>query len=220
MICEYRFLDGSGQTVFDSSGVGRNLFLGENTGADSGDPTWISGGGIQFGGSPQTLNFGAGFPLFSNTDSLTIITVAGLNFDGSGRVLYSQGSPYGFQQFAQFYQATEDKLAATISSTSGPIEVPGFTAGVSCFAWTYNRPTQETILYQNGVQKGGGTHTGVATAYQTGEIRIGGIPSFGLYMTTAMHYFAAYTRALSPTEIATMQNFVRRLIARRGIILG
>ena len=117
-------LDGSGQTVGDSSGNGNDCQLGSTSGTETDDPTWISEG-LQFDGGDFVdclrTSFGGTSLFAQGSESFTVQVVALQPADATSLLLArSTGTETVFELGSQ----SGSGVAATLRGTSTTIETP------------------------------------------------------------------------------------------------
>lgn len=216
LLAEYKFLEGSGQQALDSSGNGYNARLGTTTGPEADDPIWIAGGGID--SAPNKIML-PDISFYSGSPSFTAFAVSTLSpSDSTVRRFYGQGSPStgaslsmgtagDGRLFVSFY-ASEAFSSAALSTAQGLVCI------------THDAATLTSQFYQNNAAVGGGVH-GLTPAVVNagGRIFRHTVFDFANHWGQQVHYMAFYDRVLTPLERAAVTDYIRSLVASRGVIL-
>jgi hypothetical protein len=103
VVAEYRFDEGSGQTVVDYSGGGHDLRLGSGTGTDTNDPTWASAG-LDFATNDYCVRDSA--PLGANPTDLTMLVVFNLTSTPTRADIFQHGDNFTGYSYASIWTGT------------------------------------------------------------------------------------------------------------------
>jgi hypothetical protein len=200
LVLWYRFEDGAGTSAADASGNGY-------TGALEGNPQPAWGAGAF--GEDLALNGSGGYvvsPRIALTNNFTVccwVNMASGN-GGYARIIetdYDAQYYLGLDSTGTKFQWIVNNDAIFRNVTSGP-----FTPALWYFvAATYNGTTG--VLYVNGSSVSSGAFSppgAVALPVYIGESDRGG----SYYLNGALHDVRVYNRTLSPSEIATLFNWI------------
>jgi len=216
LLAEWRFDEGTGQVLTDSTGNGHHGQLGSTAGADANDPTWTAEG----------LNFAAGtFVTCDNAGisggvARTVCAVIATDDAGSGNTRFGiewVGDGSNFKRWTLRCASSSDDLRLEVQGAGQTASSLNFDA----FEWNFIAATQSgsnmnTItLYKDGATPVPLTTS--ATLDTIGAFQFGTANSVGNAMQAA--YGLVYDRALSAAEIEQNRQALASILAARGITL-
>lgn len=215
LIAYYKFNEGSGQVLRDYSGKGYNGQLGSTAGADASDPTWSSQG------LTYTATKYVSAPAIPLTTATTIFTVykTTSNIDNSGVFMGQDAVTYNYLVYYNksgtqvFYVRTASGLSTASKS------------GISLDTWYLavcrydsSAPSGRIRVQVNGVWGTAVNGYGEPLlSTTTTSIGSAGAGTGGLVGT--MPFACVYNRALSDTEINYNNKIIKKMMAKRGIII-
>jgi hypothetical protein len=218
LIAEYEFLEGAGQTVADGSGNSNPLELGSSSGSDGSDPTWISPVGLDFATAKYARPANA---LYSGDADHTAIYVVDHASGSAFRALYSQsdgGGSLGGRIY--HYIDASNRLLSAFNQFNGPAQsASGPSAGINMLTFTHLKSSQTVQYFLNGAGVGSTVYTDNNVNVSAATPVLGGALANGYYHSRPMYYVAVYNRVLSSGELADMHNYIRALLATRGITI-
>lgn len=208
LVAEYRFDDGSGQTLTDYVG-GANMTLGTTGGSDTNDPTWVTAG-LQFA-TDDSCNVAA-TPSVSqpNTRVLCVLFPIG----GASTGYFMDGGTGGRQIHQQTAASTQFMIYAGTSVVAPNV----FVYSQWKIITTVYNGASSTSYYSNdaitgltNVNPGAGGH---------GGITLGSVNSqASLFTDMTAGYHLCYNKALSADEIAQNTIALTEIMAARGITI-
>ncbi len=230
-IADYKFLDGSGVTLADSSGNHNNGTLGSGAQA----PSW-SNVGLDFTGNGNTR--GVQLPSALNTIKTLLMGVyinpvlTDIDFITPYPILLSStldGNGFNFLYSAAYYgssQLLNNAFAPTIYGGGGFASdcktlLSGFhVIGIVMGTGGGNLDK----LYVDGVECAAYGHHGASAGKQTsGNFYLGSTNS-GLWSTSgfkgSFFRFVGYTSQLTDTQMSQASHLIRREIASRGVVVS
>lgn len=213
LIAEWRFDEGAGQTLTDSTGNGHHGRLGSTTGADAADPTWTAQG-LSFDGGDFVECDNAGI---SGGVARTVLAVVKTG-NASGVPTFSMewsGPPDSFRRWTL-------RNAASTSNVRLEVQGAGYTTAfvVPVDTWIFVGATQSgsnlntAIVYLNGSSE---NVMASATLDTAGNFWWGRANNAPFPMAAA--YGLVYNRALSPAEVEQNRQVLAAILAGRGITL-
>ena len=210
LVAEWRFDDGAGQVLTDSTGNGHHGRRGSTTGADAADPSWTAQG-LSFDGGDFVEHDAVGI---SGGAARTVLAVVkpgpsatfGLEWPGAGTNL---------QRWTLRNLGTPAKIRLEVAGAghTTAFDVP---AG----AWMFVGATQagsdlnSCIVYLNGSAEAVPVS---ATLNTQGNFVWGRQNGSPVAMEAA--YGLVYNRALSPAEVEQNRQALKAILASRGITL-
>ena len=228
LVAEYRFDEGRGQVLCDYSGNGNHGTLGSTRDADTNDPLWTPQG-LQFDGVDDYVSLGTRVAL-PGTSGLTVHAVVCSNKN----VMYSGviAQDYIFQPYRTWsvyynYGAYEKDFRLIVhasdtklqySSIGVPIAEEGvyneaaftFEGGVKLVAYRKG-------LEVNSISEGVPLAADNPIAQEVWPHFIGKYASYPF--NGVISYIAIYNRALSPEEVQQNYQYLKTVLAERGVIL-
>lgn len=226
LLAEWRFDDGSGAVLRDSSGNGYHGALpgGANT------PTW-AGGGLSFDGSNDYANlYSAGLAAAFSGQEVTIEVVArvsgaGVWTDGTQRHLFEfQVGPTDLVRARR--PLTTNNTVSLLYNAGGTLKVVNATVSLTdavYYALTASKSADQMRAYLSGAQVGStqtalGTFTGSlnsATTVAGAAGATGAAPWSG-----SIHYLIVRSAALSAAQIADNYARIKAILATRGVTVA
>ena len=221
LLAEWRFDEGTGQVLTDSTGNGHHGQLGSTTGADPEDPTWTA----------QGLSFGIGDYVECDTVGIsggaarTVICVTAPGDAGSGNTSFAvewvgstPGAPSNGTRWTLRCATGTDDLRLEIQGAGETEAALNFDVDVWAFvAATQSGDNLNTVtLYKDGATPVALSTS--ATINTAGNFLINSINN-GHGQLQQMAYCLVYNRALSPAEIEQNRQALASILAARGITL-
>jgi hypothetical protein len=227
LLAEYKFDQGSGQDVLDSSGNNQTFVLGA-TGFDlTDDPAWVSGGGVDMVGGTYLSRNGLG-QFYAGNQSLTMLFVSSIPApDADFRLIFSQNPTQagagGYGTGIAFGKSgANNNLYLDFYNNTNYNAVP-LTLAQSFLAVTYNSSSGEIKIYQNGTLLDTSTSSVAPNINPSSANMYMGAGSDIFWGYTRwgqiVHYAGFYNRVLSDSELTQMQAYCRNLVAPRGVVL-
>jgi hypothetical protein len=161
--------EGRGQTVYDWSGNGNHGTLGSSAGADSNDPSWITGKlflGLRFAGDDFVRV--PGNPSLETPNVTVAAFVRGSTSPGMNKYIFSKGGLGCAQGSYGLYSGPNNGLMFVIGNQEGFVRSPDAGTGVWDGKWhlvagTYDGNTVR--VYVDGVQAETGTSSNMVIDY-------------------------------------------------------
>jgi len=225
LVAEYRFDEGRGQVLCDYSGNGNHGQLGSTREADTNDPLWTPQG-LQFDGVDDYVSLGTRVAL-PGTSGLTVHAVVCSNQD----VMYSGviaqdyiAEPY--RTWSVYYNY-EKEFRLTISASDADsqlcrIGVPIAEEGVYTEAAFTFEGGVRLVAYRKGLEVNS-ISEGVPLAVNNPVAQnikphfIGKYSSY--HFNGVISYIVIYNRALSPEEVQQNYQYLKTVLAERGVNL-
>jgi len=200
LVAAYSFNEGTGTTVFDSSGNGNNGTIS--------NATWTSSG--KYGGA---LVFNGTNSLVTINDSKSLDLTTGMTIEAwvNPTTVSSVWRDVIFKNDSIYYlEATSPTNSAPVTGTtfsSGEVTTYGPSA-LPTNAWTYLAATYDgsnLLLYENGNLVATLAHTG-SIVTSTNSLQIGGDSIWGDYFAGMINNVRIYSTALISAQIQSDMN--------------
>lgn len=214
--------EGSGQTVTDYSGFGRNGTLGQNSGSDASDPAWVTGrygSALQFDGSNDTVKLPDSSAIFSGYKVVTMccwVRLSNSTFTGTRSLLsFSVGASTTSSRAAMQVDANERILGLARSTDSEGGQTLTTTTSLTVGLWTHvavviDYGANSMTIYFDGIAQptSGSVSFSSSTLPSTPNLR----SAFGSQddgsaseqLPGALDDVRIYGRALSASEVRTL----------------
>jgi hypothetical protein len=225
LVAEYRFDEGRGQVLCDYSGNGNHGTLGSTRDADTNDPLWTPQG-LRFDGVDDYVSLGTRVAL-PGTSGLTVHAVVCSNQDVMFSGVIAQKymvEPYRtwsvYYNYDKNFQLTV--VASDVVFQLCSIGVPVAEEGVyNEAAFTFEGGVR-LVAYRKGLEVNS-ISGGVPLAIDN-PVAQNIMPHFiGKYSSNffngVISYIAIYNRALSPEEVQQNYQYLKTILAERGVIL-
>jgi hypothetical protein len=225
LVAEYRFDEGRGQVLCDYSGNGNHGTLGSTRDADTNDPLWTPQG-LQFDGVDDYVSLGTRVAL-PGTSGLTVhaVVCSNQNVMFSGVITQDYiAEPY--RTWSVYYNYQEN-TRLTISASDADsqlcrIGVPIAEEGVyNEVAFTFEGGVK-LAAYRKGLEVNS-ISEGVPLAADNPvaqKIMPHFIGKYTYYLFNGViSYIAIYNRALSPEEVQQNYQYLKTILAERGVNL-
>lgn len=217
LVAEYRFLDGSGQVLTDSTANALNGQLGTGTGVDSSDPTWTTQG-LVFDGVDDQVTLGN--PALLNPTAITFGMVFRTNQGVDFSNFHSFVRHDGHITPIQWNQGNND-LVARFWTAGGRTDVQFDAAAYKDNGWhhyvfSYDSAgglgvyLDDMATAKGGAAANGALVTNASTPFMLGRSENGNEASAG-----AIAYVYIYNRALTGAERTANDTALRQLLASR-----
>ena len=199
LVAAYSFDEGSGTTVFDSSGSGNN---GTIRGAN-----WVTygrfGRGLAFDGSTSVVSVNDSSSLDLTSGMTLEAWVYPSSFSSWNDIIYKGGDVYYLEAATS---VTPGASVGTGSKTSSPLL--SSPKALPLRAWTHVAATYDGIslkIFTNGVLAANRAQTGLLSVSAL-PLNIGADSSRGTYYSGVIDEIRIYSRALAASEIQTDMN--------------
>ena len=202
LVAEYRFDDGSGETLADYGGSGYDLQLGSTSGSDTNDPSWVTAG----------LSFTTDDYCFRNTTPAvsqpnTIVVCANLELPATAYVFDGSGAPRQI-----FESHSTDKIGQYAGSFVYSAAGQGYTTGWKIYTFVFSGASSKGYISNTEVISGDPGAGGL------GGLTIGCVSAkSSLFITGVVGYFIIYNKALDSDERAQNALALTAIMAGRGI---
>lgn len=215
LLAEWRYDDGSGQTLTDYSGNGYHMLLGGNVAVGSNDPTWVSGG-LQFDGSNDNVQLAANAAFHGRTN-YHIIAVGQVNGTDSGFFgkLYDYRLLYTINRYPQFVGYSAGSTAATATLTTA----------LTLNTWYFLEGWRDSAvagqvgvrLSNNDTLKAVTAIAGTASDTANAVVYGGFDPRWSTSLNGKLAFVAMYNRKLSDAEATQVYQYVQTMMTARSI---
>jgi hypothetical protein len=219
LVAEYLFDEGRGQVLCDYSGNGNHGMLGSTYNIDTNDPLWVPEG-LSFDGVDDYVDCGNSKTLQITQDLTMQLAVyipadiastsffMGKRYNGEYEIGYlaDNGLAYRHQwaasavnlNFINFFDVLGKNYTVAVTRDTSSKIVTAYKSGIEFSALTYpGEPEASNINLYLGARSGGG------------------------HFTLASIYCAfIYNRCLSPAEILENDDYIKILLAKRGVTLA
>lgn len=225
LVAEYLFDEGSGQVLYDYSGNDNHGQLGSTPEADTNDPLWTPQG-LQFDGVDDYVSLGTRVAL-PGTSGLTVHAVVCSYQDVSYSGVIAQDyiiQPY--RTWSVYYNYDKNFQLTIAASDAGSqyrsIGVPIAEEGVYTEAAFTFEGGVRLAAYRKGLEVNS-ISEGVPLAVDNPDaqkIRPHFIGKYDRYFFNGViSYIAIYNRALSPEEVQQNYQYLKTVLAERGVNL-
>lgn len=214
-----QILEGTtGQQLIDYSGRGNHAQLGSTSGADTNDPSW-SGAGLAFG-ADDYCNSSITKNTFNWNSGHTVISVCkNPSSNGYLKFLWYVGNHVSlspnYHSFAIYFKNADVKYYSYDGTVMDMTSLK--TGTYSCYGGIYS---PGKMLIWNGTQKVQRKFTVNTNISESANLKLGASQSNSNCLTDGdFYYFVVYNRALSDAEYLRAYNYLKKLMANRGITI-
>ncbi len=214
-----KFDEGAGQVVTDYSSNGNHGQLGTTSGADTNDPTWVSGG-LRFGADDIVLCPHQDFTNFTYIIACKITAVP----DGY-TILMGQASGGSFGGPNMYFYNPASQITWSGDGLEAGIIADAVLNQIQMYSVTYDGTTLSGYLGPNLSNYGAATPSevfygsdGVFGMFGIGNL-VNELNDFLGYGNKDIYYAVLYNTALTAEEIADTYTFIQAELSARGVTL-